>query len=66
MKPLKLTPQEKADLVAFMNALTGTYKSTSELLPTLPPDADGKVPDARAALTAPKKKVLREEPHAGE
>jgi cytochrome c peroxidase len=66
IKPLKLTPQEKADLVAFMNALTGTYKTTAELLPTLPPDADGKVPDARAALSAPRKKILQAEPHAGE
>jgi len=66
IKPLKLTPQEKADLVAFMKALTGTHKSTDELLPTLPPDADGKVPDPRAALSTPRKKIIQDEPHAGE
>jgi cytochrome c peroxidase len=63
MKPLKLTPQEKADLVAFMKALTGERKTTAELLPTLPPDPDGKVPDARAALSTPKRKIVKEDPH---
>jgi len=54
MKPLNLTPEESADVVAFMKALTGEdRKSTEELLPTLPPDVDGSVPDARAALTPP-------------
>ena len=36
MKPLKLTSQESADLVAFMKALTGEHKGLEELLPTLP------------------------------
>ncbi len=64
MKPLKLTPQESADVVAFMKGLTGEFKSTAELLPTLPPNTDGTVPDPRAALSAPKKKVIQAEPHA--
>ncbi|MGC8643175.1 MAG: cytochrome-c peroxidase [Isosphaeraceae bacterium] len=55
MKPLKLTSQESADLVAFMKALTGEHKSLDELLPTLPPGADGKAPDPRDALTPPSK-----------
>ena len=54
MHALNLTPEESADVVAFMKALTGDdRKSTEELLPNLPPNADGTVPDARAALTAP-------------
>jgi len=54
MKPLNLTQQESDDVVAFMKALTGEdRKSTDELLPELPPDKDGTVPDARAALTPP-------------
>ncbi|WP_250846642.1 cytochrome-c peroxidase [Aquisphaera insulae] len=51
MKPLKLTAQEKADLVAFMKALTGEHKSLAELLPTLPPNADGSAVDPGVALT---------------
>jgi cytochrome c peroxidase len=57
IKPLKLTSQESADLVAFMKALTGEHKSLEELLPTLPPGPDGNAPDPRAALTPPAKKV---------
>jgi cytochrome c peroxidase len=57
MKPLKLTKQESADLVAFMKALTGEHKSLEEVLPTLPPGPDGNAPDPRAALTPPSKKV---------
>lgn len=57
MKPLKLTDQESADVVAFMKALTGENKSLEELLPTLPPGADGTAPDPRAALTPPSRKV---------
>ena len=57
MKPLKLTPQESADLVAFMKALTGENKTLDELLPTLPAGPDGNTPDPRAALTPPAKKV---------
>ena len=57
IKPLKLTSQESADLVAFMKALTGEHKSLEELLPTLPPGPDGNAPDPRAALTPPTKNV---------
>lgn len=54
MHALNLTPEESADVVAFMKALTGDdRKSTEELLPKLPPNADGTVPDPHAALTAP-------------
>ena len=37
MKTLKLTAQEKADVVAFMKALSGETKKLDELLPKLPP-----------------------------
>jgi cytochrome c peroxidase len=57
IKKLGLTPQEKADVVAFMKALTGETKKVDELLPTLPPGPDGKTADPRPALTAPAKKV---------
>ncbi len=57
MTPLKLTPTEKADLVAFMKALTGETKKTADLLPELPPGPDGKKVDPRPALNAPSKKV---------
>ena len=50
MKPLKLTPQEKEDLIAFLKALTGEPRPVE--VPTLPPGPDGKAPDARAALHA--------------
>jgi cytochrome c peroxidase len=55
MKPLKLTPQEKADVIAFMKALSGESKKLEELLPTLPKGPDGKSPDPKAALTPPAK-----------
>jgi cytochrome c peroxidase len=55
MKPLKLTAQEKADVVAFMKALSGETMKLDELLPKLPPGTDGKSPDAKAALTPPAK-----------
>jgi cytochrome c peroxidase len=55
MKPLKLTQQESADLVAFMKALTGEHKSLEELLPTLPSVPGGNAPDPRAALIPPGK-----------
>ena len=42
MKKLNLTAQEKADVVAFMKALTGETKKLDELLPKLPPGPDGK------------------------
>jgi len=51
MKPLNLTAQEKADLVAFMRALTG--EPVKVALPTLPPGPDGKSPDPAAALKTP-------------
>jgi cytochrome c peroxidase len=57
MTKLNLTAQEKADVVAFMKALTGETKKTEELLPSLPPGPDGKAPNPRDALTAPSKKV---------
>ncbi len=57
MKKLNLTKQEKADVVAFMKALTGQTKKLDELLPTLPPGPDGKTVDPKAALTPPSKKV---------
>jgi cytochrome c peroxidase len=57
MKKLNLTAQEKADLVAFMKALTGETRSLDELLPTLPPGPDGKGVDPRPALGIPSKKV---------
>jgi cytochrome c peroxidase len=58
MKKLNLTAQEKADLVAFMKALTGETKKVDELLPTLPPGPDGKTVDPRPALTPPAKKKI--------
>ena len=57
MKKLSLTPQEKADVVAFMKALTGETKKLDELLPTLPPGPDGKTVDPRVGLGTPSKKV---------
>jgi cytochrome c peroxidase len=54
MVPLKLTPEEVADVIAFMKALTGEVKTTAELLPKqLPPGPDGSSPDPIAALTPP-------------
>jgi cytochrome c peroxidase len=55
MKKLNLTAQEKADVVAFMKALSGESQKLEELLPTLPPGPDGKSPDPRKALTPPAK-----------
>ena len=48
MKPLNLTDAEKADLVAFMKALTSPDVVVS--LPSLPPGPDGKTVDPRSAL----------------
>jgi cytochrome c peroxidase len=56
MKKLNLTAQEKADVVAFMKALTGETKPLDELLPTLPPGPDGKTVDPKLALSPPSKK----------
>ncbi len=50
MKPLNLTDQEKADVVAFMKGLTGETRVVA--LPSLPPDADGKTIDPKKALAA--------------
>ncbi len=63
IQPLKLTPSEKADLVEFMKSLTGAEVKVA--LPTLPPGADGKSPDPRAALTppSPPKKAGLDSPH---
>lgn len=55
MKPLNLTEQEKKDLVAFMQALTGEERTVA--LPTLPVGPDGKSPDPRAALQTPAPKA---------
>jgi cytochrome c peroxidase len=55
MKPLKLTVEEKADVVAFMKALSGETKKLAELLPKLPPGRDGHSPDPKAALVPPAK-----------
>jgi cytochrome c peroxidase len=55
MKKLNLTAQEKADVVAFMKALTGERPKFS--LPTLPPGHDGKAPNSADALAPPTKKT---------
>ncbi|MBV8607416.1 MAG: cytochrome-c peroxidase [Singulisphaera sp.] len=55
MRPLKLTAQEQADLVAFMKALTGEELKVA--LPTLPVGPDGKSPDPRSALKTPAPKA---------
>ena len=52
MKPLKLTAQEKTDVIEFMKALTGEHPKFA--MPTLPPGADGKSPDPTSALEPPK------------
>jgi len=55
MKKLNLTAREKADVVAFMKALSGETKKLDDLLPALPPGPDGKAPNPRDALTPPAK-----------
>jgi len=55
IKPLKLTKQEQADVVAFMKALTGAEVKVE--LPKLPVGPDGKAPDPAATLNAPAKKA---------
>ena len=63
IKPLHLTAQESADLVAFMKALTGEHKSLEELIPTLPPGPDGSSPDpAQRSLRPPRKSQTRSTP----
>lgn len=51
MKPLNLTEQEIADVVAFMKALDGEPRPVE--VPKLPAGPDGTAPDARDALTPP-------------
>ncbi|MFO0909914.1 MAG: cytochrome c peroxidase [Isosphaeraceae bacterium] len=55
MKKLNLTAQEKADVVAFMKALTGERPKFN--MPTLPPGPDGKSPNPADALVPPKAKT---------
>jgi cytochrome c peroxidase len=52
MKPLNLTDQEKADLVAFMKALTGV-PAVPHSLPQLPAGPTGTSPDPSKALMTP-------------
>lgn len=61
MTPLNLTDQEMADVAAFLEGLQGEV--TKVEVPALPPDADGKAPDARAALTPPKAEAAFADPH---
>jgi cytochrome c peroxidase len=53
MVPLNLTDPEKADIVAFMKAVTGEIITVA--LPTLPAGPDGKSPNPQDALGAPPK-----------
>ncbi|ADV61489.1 Cytochrome-c peroxidase [Isosphaera pallida ATCC 43644] len=53
MKPLNLTKEEIADVIAFMKALDGAIIKVE--VPQLPPGPDGKAPDARRALMTPTK-----------
>ncbi len=55
MKPLNLTDHEKADVVAFMQALTGEPRPVD--LPSLPPGPDGTSPDPKKALSTPTRTV---------
>ncbi|MBX6315080.1 MAG: c-type cytochrome [Isosphaeraceae bacterium] len=52
MKPLNLTDQEKADVVAFLKALDGELVPVE--LPRLPPGSDGQAPDPREAFEPPR------------
>ena len=51
IKPLHLTAQEKADLVAFMKSLDGEIIPVA--LPKLPAGPDGSSPDPKKSLEAP-------------
>ena len=51
IQALKLTAEEKADLVAYMKALDG--EPIKVALPSLPAGPDGKAPDPGAALKPP-------------
>lgn len=55
MNKLNLTAPEKADLIAFMQALNGEIPKL--VLPTLPAGSDGKVPNPAAALETPSAKT---------
>lgn len=62
VKKLNLTDREKADVVAFMKALTGEPRKLT--LPTLPPGADGKSPNPADALAVPGPRTARNDvPH---
>ena len=61
IKPLNLTDQEVADVVAFLEALTGEERKVE--LPTLPPGPDGTAPDPRSALTPPPPKTTAVDLH---
>jgi cytochrome c peroxidase len=61
-KKLNLTPEEKADVVAFMKALEGEVIKVA--LPELPPGPDGKTPDPSLALKPPVAKEVMNLPHA--
>lgn len=63
IKKLNLTDSEKADVVAFMKALTGEEKKVE--LPKLPPGPDGKSPDPRSALGTPPAKAAMNVFHPG-
>jgi cytochrome c peroxidase len=51
MKKLNLTTQEKRDVVAFMEALTGEPRKVE--VPKLPPNSDGTATDPRKGLEPP-------------
>lgn len=62
MTKLNLTAREKADLIAFMKALTG--EEIKVALPTLPAGPDGKSPDPRESLNTPGPKAASALDHA--
>lgn len=65
IKKLGLTAQEKADVVAFMKALTGERPKFT--MPKLPPGPDGKAPNPADALETPTKKAaMSDVPHPGQ
>jgi cytochrome c peroxidase len=61
-KKLNLSPEEKADIVAFLKALEGEVIKVA--LPALPPGPDGKTPDPSAALKPPQSKAAMNFSHA--
>lgn len=62
MKKLNLTAQEKADVIAFMKALTGDEVKVE--LPKLPVGPDGKSPDPKETLSPPAVTTAAASPHA--